>query len=446
MGRCIAIVGAGPSGFFAADGLLRALPERRLDLIDRLPCPYGLVRYGVAPDHQGTKAVQRQFERLLARPGVRFLGNVEVGRDVSIAELLALYDAVILATGCSRDRKLGIAGEELAGVVGSGAFVGWYNAHPDFAALDPLRPGMTRAAVIGAGNVAIDVARVLAKTPDEMAKSDIAPQAAAAIADLDLREISIVARRGPADANFTGNELAELGRLAAFRAELAADDLDGAAVPDADPAPERLRKSRNLEILKGFAAGATPATGGKPAGDAGAAPSRALRLRFWRTPLALHGDGGRVTALELADTRHPERRERLDVDLVVSCIGYAPAPPPGGTLDGSHIAHDEGRVRGLPGAYVVGWARRGPSGVIPTNRADAMALTKTIVEDLAAPPAASAADKPGPAGLDALLQARSVQVVDTAAWQRIEAAETAAGAAQGRPRVKVGTWEGFSLS
>ena len=251
MSRSIAVIGAGPSGFYAVDGLVRALPEVRIDIIDRLPCPYGLVRYGVAPDHQGTKAVQRQFERLLARPTVRFLGNVEIGRDASIPELAALYDALVVATGCSRDRRLGIPGEDLAGVVGSGAFVGWYNGHPDAADLDPLRPDTRRVAVIGAGNVAIDVARVLAKTAEEMAKSDIAPQAAAAIARLDLAAIDLVARRGPADANFTGNELAEMGRLAAFQATVAADMLDGAVVPDSDAAPERMRKAKNS---KSFAA------------------------------------------------------------------------------------------------------------------------------------------------------------------------------------------------
>jgi ferredoxin--NADP+ reductase len=433
MSRAIAVIGAGPSGFYAVDGLVRALPEARIDIIDRLPCPYGLVRYGVAPDHQGTKAVQRQFERLLAKPSVRFLGHVEVGRDVAVAELLPLYDALIFATGCSRDRRLGIPGEELAGVVGSGAFVGWYNGHPDFAGLDPLRPDMQQVAVIGAGNVAIDVARVLAKTPDEMAKSDIAPHAAAAIARLDLQEIDLVARRGPADANFTGNELAELGRLAAFQARVEAGLLEGAAPPDSDPAPERLRKNRNLEILRTFAAASPAANDNK---------QRVLRFQFWRTPVALHGIDGRVRELELADTRHPGRTWRTRADLVVTCIGYVPAPPGGLPLDGGHVAHDDGRVRGMPGAYVVGWARRGPSGVIPTNRADALALVKAIVDDLAAMPAQA---KDGPAGLDALLAARGIRPVDTAAWRRIEAAENAAGQAQGRPRVKVATWAGLSL-
>ncbi len=426
MSRAIAVIGAGPSGFYAVDGLMRALPDVRIDIIDRLPCPYGLVRYGVAPDHQGTKGVQRQFERLLARPGVRFLGNIEVGRDVTIAELAALYDALIIATGCSRDRRLGIPGEELKGVVGSGAFVGWYNGHPDFAELDPLRPDMRHVAVIGAGNVAIDVARVLAKTADEMAKSDIAPQAASAIAQLDIAEIAIVARRGPADANFTGNELAELGRLAAFRPAVDGDVVAEAAPPDSDPAPERMRKNRNLEILRTFVTAD------------GTHRTRILRFAFWHTPMALHGEEGHVQALELADTRHPDRHWRIPTDLVVTCIGYDPAPPPGLPLEGGRIAHDEGRVRGMPGAYVVGWAKRGPTGVIPTNRVDAMALVKTVVADLAEAPASG---KPGPAGLDNMLAGRGLKPLHTAAWQCIETAENAAGQAQGRPRVKLATWE-----
>ncbi|HEX2890982.1 FAD-dependent oxidoreductase [Vineibacter terrae] len=425
MSRTIAVIGAGPSGFYAVDGLVRALPDARIDIIDRLPCPYGLVRYGVAPDHQGTKAVQRQFERLLAKPTVRFIGNVEVGRDVTIEDLSALYDALIIATGCSHDRRLGIPGETLDGVVGSGAFVGWYNGHPDFADLDPLRPDMRTVAVIGAGNVAIDVARVLAKTADEMGKSDIAPHAAAAIAKLDLAEVSLVARRGPADANFTGNELAELGRLAAFQAIAQPELLDGVAAPDGDPAPERMRKTKNLEILRAFASGAA------------AEKHRRLHFLFWCTPVALHGVDGKVRTLELADTRHPEQRRRVPADLVVTCIGYDPSPPAGLPLERGHIAHEDGRVRGLPGTYVVGWAKRGPTGVIPTNRADSLALVKVVVDDLATVPPSR---KTGPAGLDVLLTTRGIVVIDTTAWLRIDKMETTAGQTEGRPRVKIGTW------
>ncbi|MBL8673435.1 MAG: FAD-dependent oxidoreductase, partial [Rhodospirillales bacterium] len=253
MSPSIVVVGAGPSGFYAVDGLTRALPECRVDVVDRLPTPFGLVRFGVAPDHQGTKGVARQFDRLLTKPSIRFLGGVELGRDVSLDELRDLYDAVVIAIGCHRDRRLGIPGEDLAGVFGSAAFTAWFNGHPDFAALAPPLADARSVAVIGNGNVAIDVARVLAKTADEMAKSDIAPTAAAAIAAAALRDIGIHGRRGPAESSFTNNELAELGRLRDWTPVVAADALGGIDAPESDPAPERMRKRKNLEILRGFA-------------------------------------------------------------------------------------------------------------------------------------------------------------------------------------------------
>ena len=209
----VAIVGAGPSGFYAADGLLRARPDLHIDIIDRLPTPYGLVRAGVAPDHQGTKAIVRQFEKLLAQPDVRFAGNIEVGRDLSWDEFDAAYDAVIVATGMVIDRKLGVPGEDLPHVWGSWRFVGWLNGHPDFRA-GPDLSKVKSVAVIGNGNVALDVARVLAKSADEMAKSDIVPEAGAAIAAAPLTDIHVIGRRGPEHASFTNNELAEMGRLA----------------------------------------------------------------------------------------------------------------------------------------------------------------------------------------------------------------------------------------
>ena len=208
----VAIVGAGPSGFYAADGLLRPNPDLHIDIIDRLPTPYGLIRAGVAPDHQGTKAVARQFDRLLARPDVRFAGNIEIGRDLSWDELITGYDAIIVATGMVIDRKLGVPGEDLAHVWGSWRFVGWLNGHPDFRQ-GPDLSKVRSVAVIGNGNVALDVARVLAKSADEMAKSDIVPEAGAAIAAAPLTDIHVIGRRGPEHASFTNNELAEMGRL-----------------------------------------------------------------------------------------------------------------------------------------------------------------------------------------------------------------------------------------
>ncbi len=372
----IAIVGAGPSGFYAADGLLRGDPAVKIDLIDRLPTPFGLVRAGVAPDHQGTKAVARQFDKLLAQPTVRFRGGIEVGRDISWEALRAAYDAVVVATGMVIDRRLGVSSEELPHVWGSWRFVAWLNGHPDFRS-GPDLGRAKRVAVIGNGNVAIDVARVLAKSADEMAKSDIGTEAGAAIAAAPLAEIEVIGRRGPEHASFTNNELAEMGRLARAVAVTDATALD-AAVPATDPTPERLRKTKNLEILKGFAGNAP---GSKPI---------TLRFRF-HTPAA---------ALRLED-----------YDLVITCIGYGGADFPRGD-----------------GIFPVGWAKRGPNGTIPTNRADSHAVMQQLLAWLKDRAPKNAAD-PLPAAIDA------------AGWQRIDRAEIAAGAAEGRPRVKLTDWQ-----
>lgn len=376
MSHRIAIVGAGPSGFYAADGLLRGDTTVKVDIIDRLPTPFGLVRAGVAPDHQGTKAVARQFDRLLAQPTVRFCGNVDVGRDLSWEALRAAYDAVVVATGMVNDRKLGVPGEELAHVWGSWRFVAWLNGHPDFRD-GPDLSRVKRVAVIGNGNVAIDVARVLAKSADEMEKSDIVPEAGAAIAAAPIEEIDIVGRRGPEHASFTNNELAEMGRLARAVALVDARALDGAP-PATDPTPEKLRKTKNLEILRGFAANAP---GTKPI---------ALRFLFNTAPKAI---------------------EQGDYDLVVTCIGY----------DGADFPKGEG-------IFPVGWAKRGPSGTIPTNRADSHAVAQQVLAWLKDRAPKDFAD-PLPAAIDA------------AGWQRIDKAEIAAGAAEGRPRVKLTNWE-----
>jgi ferredoxin--NADP+ reductase len=383
----VAIVGAGPSGFYAADGLLRGRPDLRIDLIDRLPTPFGLVRAGVAPDHQGTKAIVRQFERLLAQPDVRFAGNVEIGRDLSWEELREGYDAVIVATGRTIDRALGVPGDDLPQVWGSWKFVAWLNGHPDFRQ-GPDLSAVKRVAVIGNGNVALDVARVLAKTPEEMVKSDIVPEAGAAIASAPLSDIYVIGRRGPEHASFTGNELAEMGKLS--RAVALADPAALAVpviVPASDPTPERLRKTKNLDILKGFAAN-TP--GSKPL---------AVHFRFDAAPVAV-----RPGEIELSTGT-------LKADLIVTCIGYDGAPLPGGEE-----------------VFAVGWARRGPSGTIPTNRADSHAVAQEVIDFLETRDPKSGPD-PMPLSVDA------------DGWRRIDKAETAAGAAAGRPRVKITEWQ-----
>src|SRR3954447_4293223 len=289
----VAIVGAGPSGFYAADGLLRARPDLHIDIIDRLPTPYGLVRAGVAPDHQGTKAIVRQFEKLLGQPDVRFAGNIDVGRDLSWEEFDAAYDAVIVATGMVIDRKLDVPGEDLAHVWGSWRFVAWLNGHPDFRG-GPDLSAVKSVAVIGNGNVALDVARVLAKSTDEMAKSDIVPEAGAAIAAAPLSDIYVIGRRGPEHASFTNNELAEMGRLARAVSVTDAKAL-GAEPPASDPTPEKLRKRKNLEILRGVARNQP---GSKP-----------INLHFvFNRPIAAIEPG--------------------EFDLVITCIGYSGAPVP----------------------------------------------------------------------------------------------------------------------
>ena len=377
----VAIVGAGPSGFYAADGLLRGRPDLRIDIIDRLPTPYGLVRAGVAPDHQGTKAVVRQFDKLLDQPDLRFAGNLDIGRDLTWDELVAAYDAVIVATGMVIDRKLGIPGEELPQVWGSWRFVGWLNGHPDFRE-GPDLSAVKSVAVIGNGNVALDVARLLAKTPDEMAKSDIVPEAAAAIAAAPLADIQVIGRRGAEQASFTTNELAEMGRLARAVSVADASVLDAVA-PAADPTPERLRKAKNIETLKGFAAhrpGEKPVT---------------VHFRFQATPVAI-----RPGEIELSTGTIP-------ADLVVTCIGYTGEAFPQ-----------------ADGVFAVGWARRGPSGTIPTNRADSHAVAKDVIAWLE--------DRDPKSGPDILPLA-----VDAEGWRRIDKAEVAAGTAQGRPRLKL---------
>jgi NADPH-dependent glutamate synthase beta subunit-like oxidoreductase len=420
----IAVVGAGPSGFYVIDALLRALPSARIDLIERLPVPLGLVRFGVAPDHQGTKAVSRQFERLLQKPGLRLLANVELGRDVTLEELRSAYDAVVLAIGCPRDRKLGIPGEDLAGVIGSWQFVGWFNGHPDHTVLEPALAGARSVAAIGNGNVAIDVVRVLAKTPAEMANSDLAPHAAAAMATASLHDLHMVGRRGPAEASFTTAELAELGRL-----ERVVPVIEGAAVPDqsgaADPAVARI-KDANLAAMRAWTANVA---GSKPV---------TLHLSFNATPVALHGEGGRVRMVELARTGEPHERWMVPADLVVTCIGYDAVPIDVLPMERGVIANDDGRVRGHSGLYVVGWAKRGPSGVIATNRADSIAVAERIVADLTS---SSVSPKEGGAQIDRALADRRIDVVDAAGWQRIDRAETAAGQAEGRPRIKLATLE-----
>jgi len=414
----VCVIGSGPSGFYAADAVLRKSPAARIDILDRLPTPFGLVRAGVAPDHQGSKAVTRQFDRLCAKPGLRFLGNVMVGRDVGYDELKAAYDIVIVAAGAPADRRLGIPGENLDGVYGSAAFVGWYNGHPDFRDLAPRLDGAAAAAVIGNGNVALDIARILAKTAAEMAASDLCAHAAQAIAQAPLTDIYIIGRRGPAEASFTCAELAELGQL-----ERAEPVVEAAALAGAD-ADEDKAKAKNLEILRDFAAR-------PPAGK----PLR-IHLLFNAAPAAVIG-ASRAEALLLErrgqDGAPTGETLTLPVAAVITAIGYRATGFPGLPLDQGRgtVRNSGGRVEA--GVYAVGWSKRGPSGTIATNRADSIAVAELALADLAA---AGTIGKPGPAMLDEILAARGARAVSFADWQKINEAECAQ-ATGGKPREKL---------
>jgi NADPH-dependent glutamate synthase beta subunit-like oxidoreductase len=399
----IAIIGSGPAGCYLAERLVREAPGCRIDIIDRLPTPYGLVRAGVAPDHQSTKAVTRIFDRVLTREGVGFWGNVEIGRDLTLDELRGLYDAVVIATGAPQDRRLGVAGEELPGIIGSAAFVGWYNGHPDHAppalALDRVRS----AVVIGNGNVALDVARMLAKTPEELAQSDIAPEIAASLAAMPLEAIHIVGRRGAEHAGFAPHELGELGALA--RAQ---PIVDAAELPTDEAAPNRAV----IAQLREYAAR-----------DAAAKPL-AIRFHFHAAPAGFTG----ADRVETARFRRPDgSAPALAADLVVTCIGYRAMPCCSLAPEDDVFVNEGGRV--APGLYVVGWAKRGPSGTIATNRAEAHEVAQRILAETAA------AERPGGAALAVRLTEAGVRRVDYPGWLRIDAAERA-GAGPGRPRRK----------
>lgn len=421
--RSFAIVGAGPAGFYAADALIRKPDPCRVDIIDKLPTPYGLVRAGVAPDHQSTKNVVRVYDRILQNDAVRMIGNVELGRDVTYDELKSLYDVVILAVGAQTPRQLGIPGESLFGVVDCTAFVNWYNAVPG--ALDLSKEvDATSAVVIGNGNVALDIARLLAKTPAEMDESDIDPDAARAITDAPMTDIYVVGRRGPMQAAFTSPELSEFGEL-----EEAAPVVDPAVVPDNTdgvPDDEKPKKEKNLRLLKEFAAGD---------GAADARPVK-VHLEFCASPVEIHGDE-RVTGVRFERNKIENGRAvptgetfEIDAQLFVSAIGYRSSSDEGGPpIDDARgtVKNEDGRVE--PGVYVVGWAKRGPTGVIGTNRNDARSVVDQIIDDQVA------IGKPGPEGLDALLAERETVTTSYEDWQRIDEAEVAAGSGN-RPRTK----------
>jgi NADPH-dependent glutamate synthase beta subunit-like oxidoreductase len=424
--RHIAIVGSGPAGYYTAEAALKQWgDEVRVDIFDSLPVPFGLIRTGVAPDHQTIKGVSRRYETTARLGNVRFAGNVMLGRDVTVAELQELYDAVILATGAPRDRRLGLPGEDLANVFGSAAFVGWYNGHPQFAELAPDMSHDT-AVLIGNGNVALDVARILAKSEAEFASSDIVAHALSLLRSSAVRRIVILGRRGPLQIAMSPKELAELAGLARARPKV--DPLDLPEPADDVGLDTGLRKA--IGHLRTFAA-ADPS----PVADA-----VAVEFDFFAAPRAILGDG-RVEAVEVERTRLQDGQAvgtgetyRIPAGIVISCIGYQTTPIPGVPYDeqGGRFANSEGRI--APGLYCVGWARRGPTGTIGTNHPDGFAIIEKIAGDLGEEAQGSAA-KAGRSGFDALAGERGIEIVKFTDWQKIEEAEIA-NAREGAPREK----------
>ena len=435
----VAVVGSGPAGFYAAGQLLASEePRVEVDLIDRLPTPWGLVRLGVAPDHPNIKAVSRAFERIAARPGFRFLGNVEVGRDVSHGELTELYGAVVYAIGAQTDRRLGIPGEELPGSWPATSFVAWYNGHPDFQHLE-FDLSHERAVVIGNGNVALDVARMLALTPAELAPTDTTDTAIEAINAAGVKEIVVVGRRGPVQAAWTPVEVGELGELAG--ADILVDptelELDAASAAELEAAPPTVK--RNVEHLREYAVRT-------PEGR-----HRAIRLRFLLSPVAIVGDE-RVEAIELVRNELVDGRavptgdrELLGCGIVFRSVGYRGVPLPDVPFDEGRctVPNDGGRVVDAAGAavrgvYCAGWIKRGPSGVIGTNKKDATETIELLLEDARAGALASGQ---AAGAVDRLLRDRGVAVVTQSGWEAIDAAERAAGEPHGRPRLKLAAWD-----
>lgn len=422
MAMCVAIIGSGPAGYYTAEALVKALGDDIcIDIIDRLPTPYGLIRAGVAPDHQSIKGVYRRYEATNLLNNVRFVGNVDVGDAVTIEDLRRLYDAVVLAVGAPQDRPLGIPGDNLPGVIGSGHFVGWYNAHPDFTDLNP-NLDIETAVVIGNGNVAIDVARVLSKTPDEMAASDLARHAAERIHKSPLRDVYIFGRRGPVEASFTPKELGELGELSNC-----ATVTDPTQIPEISDDMEPVVR-KNLTHLRAFSQNRA---GPKP---------KTLHIQFYARPVAILGDD-KVRAIRMEKTKVENGAcigtgEEFDIPcgLVVPCIGYRTLPIPGVPYD-----NERGRFKNQDGViseglYCTGWARRGPSGTIGTNRPDAIEIAQHIAGHI------KPSGKPGRAGLDQLAKDKDLWIITFRDWQRIDDAEIKA-AIGGSPRKKFATRE-----
>ncbi len=439
----IAIVGAGPAGFYAAEALLKDKSiECTIDIFNRFPYPYGLVRDGVAPDHPSIKSVTRIYDRILSDPRVRYFGNVTFGKDVHHPEMKRLYDQIVYAVGAQSDRRMGIPGEDLHNSMPATAFVGWYNGHPDYRHLEPDL-SHEQVLVVGNGNVAMDVTRILASDPDELAKTDIADHALAALRESKVRSVIMLGRRGPAQAAFTNPELKEFGELQDV--DVVVDPADLELDPDsASLLADDKKARRNVEMLREYA---TRTERNAP---------RQIHMRFLVSPVEIIGTDGRVSAVriernELAlrdDGRQISRGtgkfETLEAGMVLRSVGYRGVPLLGVPfsershtiphIDGRIVQDDEGEL--VPGEYVVGWAKRGPSGVIGTNKPDSVATVKSMVEDVETLSGIDDAHR-DPTQIENLLKEQGIQYVTYDGWKVLDEHETTQGTEQSRPRIKV---------
>lgn len=436
----VAIIGSGPAGFYAAEALFKRTDAIiHVDMFDRLPTPFGLVRGGVAPDHQSIKAVTRVYEKTAARPTFRFLGNVCLGRDITVEELRQHYHQIVYAIGNEGDRRLGVRGEGIARCTPASVFIGWYNGHPDYRQAQ-IDLSVSRVAVIGNGNVAIDAARILLRTPAELEKTDIATHALEALRHSQVREVFILGRRGPEQASFTPPELKELGEMEDVDVIVDPDELAGCAIPEGEGGSQQ---EKNLKILQEFSQR-------QPEGR-----TKKLHLRFLVSPIGIKGDDeGRVTAVILEKNRleaKPDGEliargtsdlEVLDVGMVLPAIGFAAKPIPGVPYDkkAKIIANEDGRVvdpfsrNVIANEYVVGWARTGPQGLIGSHKAASARVVEHMMADAAE---LEARELPERDAIDAMLIQRGVQIVTFDKWKQLDEVETARGARRGATRDKI---------
>ena len=419
----IAVVGSGPSGMYTAAELMRD-GKATVDVYDRLPIPFGLVRYGVAPDHFSIRSVRENLDRIWYEPGIRFIGNVTIGQDISVDELRANYDAVVLTYGASADRALGIPGEQLRGCVGATDFVAWYCGHPnaDRAFFESYLPTVQHVAVVGLGNVAVDVARFLAKTPAELNATDIPEHVRNTLASMNLTDIHILGRRGPAQATWTTKELRELGELEACQVRVDPVGLTGAAPWESD---EKV-PLRNAEVVRGWLDG--------PQND-----GPTLHLHFLTRPVAVSGTD-QISVVQVERTEFTasgslaSTGEMLDlpIEFLVRSIGYRGTGLPGVAFNDETgtVVHNDGRIE--PGLYAAGWIKRGPSGIIGTNKKDAVATVESLLAD------AQAGLLPlGAGAIDALIADRGLEVVSVQGWRAIDKAERDLGAQFGIERMTI---------